>query len=163
MKSNRLIASLLMLASLLWVAPVMAAPPDLPDLPGTPLWLAPEPAWTTEAEVVSVYDGDTFTVEVRRRFEVRVIDCWSPELDAHDERERQLARESRDHMKQLVARSGNKVIVSVPGVMRKRDGFYDPGDSTSLTRILGHVWLMGDKWPINERQIAAGHATRKKE
>ena len=146
-----------------FVGAAIAGPPDLPDLPGVPTGVAPEPAWTTEAKVVSIYDGDTVTVDIVRRFEVRIIDCWAPELDGKTPRERELARKSRDNLQAMVTAAGDKIIVSVPGVMRKSDGYYDPGSSTSLTRILGKVWMAGDKWPVNERQIAAGHATREKQ
>lgn len=130
---------------------------NLPPL-DVPEQAAPVPAWTTEAEVVSVHDGDTFTVDIKRRFEVRVIDCWAPEV--HKDAEREAGLKSRDHLIKLLEQGGKKVIVSVPGVMRKRDGYYDPGDSTSISRILAHVWIDGDDWPLNERMIAAGHAKR---
>jgi len=145
------------------VGAAIAGPPDLPDLENVATAEAPDPAWTTVAKVVSVYDGDTITVEIARRFEVRIVDCWAPELDGKTQRERELARRSRDSLQGMVNAAGDKITVSVPAVIRKSDGFYDPGSSTTLTRIAGKVWLAGDKWPVNERQIAAGLATREKQ
>lgn len=145
-----------------FIGSAIAGPP-LPDLQDVATAEAPDPAWTTEAKVVSIYDGDTLTVEIARRFEVRIIDCWAPELDGKTPRERELARKSRDNLQGMVNAAGDKITVSVPAVIRKSDGFYDPGSSTTLTRIAGKVWMAGDKWPVNERQIAAGHATREKQ
>lgn len=148
----------------------LAGPPDasspglaeLPDLENVAPVEAPEPAWTTTAKLVSVYDGDTVTVEIARRFRVRIVDCWAPELDDPDPAVREAARASRDNLQAMAKAAGNRLVVSVPLVASKSDGYFDPGKSTTLTRIAGKVWLKNDKYPVNERQIAGGFATRVK-
>lgn len=117
----------------------------------------PPIAWTTPAEIVSVHDGDTLTVEVRRRFEVRLIDCWAPEVNKPAEREAGFA--SRDHLQSRIDARGAKAVVSIPLVERKRDGYIDPGDSTTMSRVAGWVWLHGDSKSLNEIQVESGHAT----
>jgi endonuclease YncB( thermonuclease family) len=118
----------------------------------------PPIAWTMPCRVVGIHDGDTVTVEVTRRFEVRLLDCWCPEVHKKDQREAGLA--AKAHMESLLA-DNPECAVSIP-LVERRDGYYDPGDATTMGRVLGHIWRMGDRVSLSERMVAAGHATATK-
>jgi len=69
----------------------------------------------TVSEVTSVYDGDTFRVNIRQwpgvvgnRISVRVKGIDAPEMQAHCEREKQLARRAKQLSVELL-RSGKKI------------------------------------------------------
>jgi endonuclease YncB( thermonuclease family) len=115
----------------------------------------PEPAWTTDAYLVEVYDGDTLTVEVRRRIKVRLLDCWAPEIRTRDRAEKVRGFASRAHLRSLV-KPGDKLTLSVPGGE-------DLGKRFSFGRILGRVWADGSPGDLSSQQVAAGHATKTKE
>lgn len=125
----------------------------------------PPAGWTTPARVVEVHDGDTVTVEVVTRMRVRLIDCWAPEVvkDRRVPAAEQAAAKaagdaSRQYLQQMVSRSPDRCVLFVP---RAGD---DIGDSTSLGRVLGHLWLADDPdHSVSERMVAAGHATKVKE
>lgn len=126
---------------------------------------SPPAGYTTPARVVEVHDGDTVTVEIVTRVRVRLIDCWAPEVTkdrrvpaAEQAAAKAAGDASRQHLQQLVSRSPDRCILFVPRVGD------DIGDSTSMGRVLGHLWLADDlDHSVSERMVAAGHATKVKE
>jgi endonuclease YncB( thermonuclease family) len=112
---------------------------------------APAPGWTTTCRIIDVYDGDTVTVEIRKTMRVRMLDCWAPEIRGGTAESKAAGIASRDHLKGLA--EGKDAVLHVPQTDRI-------GEETSLSRILGHVWIDGDKQSLSERQVAAGHATK---
>lgn len=119
----------------------------------------PPLAWTMPCRVVSIHDGDTVTVEVTRRFEVRLLDCWAPEVHKAAEKECGLA--AKAHMESLL-KDNPECVVSIP-LHERRDGYYDPGDATTMGRVLGQIWRRGDPRSLAELMVEAGHATVTKE
>lgn len=115
---------------------------------------APPLGWTTEARVLDVYDGDTITVEVRRVFRVRLLDCWAPEIRGGTAETKRAARSSRDHLRELLG--GKTVRLHVPTTERGR-----VQDLFTFGRILAQVWI-GDT-NAAQAQVEAGHATKTKE
>lgn len=108
---------------------------------------APPPlGWTTTAKVISVHDGDTLTVEVSKRFNVRLLSCWSPELNQEG------GPEARENLKRLT--EGQEVTLHIQGNA-------DFAKVTTMSRVLGRVWV-GDV-DISEAQRKAGHATAEKQ
>lgn len=105
----------------------------------------PEPGWVATAKVVDIHDGDTVTVEVSKRYQVRLLDCWAPELKSLG------GIESREHLKSLI--DGKSVIVKVP-----MNG--DTWRSYSFGRVLGRIYL--DDKDINSEMVKSGHATHDK-
>lgn len=102
---------------------------------------APVPGWVTEATVVSVYDGDTCTIEVRKFFKVRLEDCWAPE------RNEQGGIQSGDELAKLI--EGRRVLVRIGGdqdVWRKR----------TFGRDVGRIWVDGRD--VSGLMIKSGHA-----
>ena len=101
---------------------------------------------------MSVYDGDTLTVEIKQRVKVRLLECWAPEVRG---KERPKGLVSRGALRNMV--DGRKVLLYVPTTKAKH-----VGDMFSFGRVLGHVWTPDDKNPISQRMVEGGHATRKR-
>lgn len=111
----------------------------------------PAPGWTTAARVVSVYDGDTLTVEVRRTIHVRLLDCWAPEVRG---KSKTAGLAARDHLRQLLP-AGAAVTLHVP---TSADG--DIQDAWTFGRVLGRVWR-GDT-DVSAAMVESGHATKRR-
>lgn len=136
-------------------------PPPTPD-PRPAVAVRPAPwnpppatGWTTAARITEVYDGDTVTVEVTRRFRVRLLDCWAPEIRTRDAAEKARGLQAAAFLTELA--EGREAVLHVP-----LDGI-DAAGAWSMGRILGHLWLPGDDRPLSEHMVRAGHATREKE
>lgn len=112
---------------------------------------APQPGWVTTAKVVEVYDGDTVTVEVRKQFRVRLLDCWAPEVRTTDEAEKAEGLKSRDYLRGMIDQK--EVILSVP--MGE-----DISKSFSFGRALGRIYFDGKD--ISRAMVEAGYATKEK-
>jgi endonuclease YncB( thermonuclease family) len=117
--------------------------------------MVPEPGWTTKAKVVQVYDGDTIVVDVTRRFRVRLLDCWAPEVRTRNDSEKKAGFASRDNLAKLLP-VGSTCTVAIPSSV---DG--ELQDVLTMGRFLAHVWSDGGV-NVSESQVKAGHATRAK-
>ena len=116
------------------------------------LGAAPRPGWVTPAEVVRVYDGDTVVVEVKKRFHVRLLDCWAPEVRTRDQAEKARGIAARDYLAELI--DGREVLLEVPA-----DGL-EVGKSFSFGRLLGRIYI--DDRDVGQVLVDAGHATKTK-
>lgn len=109
---------------------------------------APPFGFCLPGKVLSVHDGDTATVEVRLKVQVRYLNCWAPELkDAG-------GPESRDSAKLA---EGKLARLFVP--------LNDAGDIAKLFtfgRVVGELWLDGATESESQRQVNTGHASTKK-
>jgi endonuclease YncB( thermonuclease family) len=128
-------ASVLALACLSVSPPAESAPPAL--------------GWATEGRIVAVHDGDTVTFEVVTRINVRLVDAWCPELDT----------ESGKSAKRYVDAYGK----NRPAVLFVPHGKKQLGDSTTMSRVLGTIWVDGEKQSLNELLVQMGYAMRTKE
>jgi endonuclease YncB( thermonuclease family) len=117
--------------------------------------MVPEPGWTTKAKVVQVYDGDTIVVDVTRRFRVRLLDCWAPEVRTRNDSEKKAGFAARDNLAKLLP-VGSTCTVAIPSSV---DG--ELQDVLTMGRFLAHVWSDGGV-NVSESQVKAGHATRAK-
>mgnify|MGYP001176067646 CR=1 FL=1 len=113
---------------------------------------APQPGWVTRAKVVEVYDGDTVTVEIRKRIRVRLLNCWAPEIRTTDEAEKAKGIAARDYLRKVLYQKD--VILSVPAGE-------EVGKSFSFDRALGLIYI--DDRSASELMVESGHATRDKE
>ncbi len=106
----------------------------------------PAPALFLPCEIINARDGDSVSVTVSMTVDVRLLDCWAPELKD------QGGIESRDHLRSL-APEGARGVLCVP--------LHDTlSKSFSFGRILGRIRLPnGD---LSDRQVQAGHATKTK-
>lgn len=110
----------------------------------------PEPSITLPCKVVEVVDGDTITVELTVQTRVRLLDCWAPEPS--DPGGPAATKNLRQH---ALDRDG---VLHVPLGKARRFG-----DVMSFDRVLGHVYLDGERRSLGEIQVDAGHATKEKE
>lgn len=107
----------------------------------------PQPMVQLPCRVLSVHDGDTLTVEIVTVVNVRLLDCWAPELSQAG------GPAARDHLQQL-AKVGAKGVVTVP--------LYDNfSKSWTFGRLLGSVAVEGGG-DLAKAQRESGHATLKK-
>lgn len=84
------------------------------------------------AKVKSVYDGDTITVEFTIKSNIRLLDCWAPEVKTKDPAEKKRGLESKKHLESLL-QPGDNVVLEIP-----YDGTI--GDSVSMSRFLAKVY-----------------------
>lgn len=114
----------------------------------------------TPCEIVEVYDGDTITVtfvlcgDLPVKARVRLLDCWAPEVTGD---EKPLGLKSRDYLRELVKghTDARLVIPARPGADRL-------DDHLTFGRILGRVYLSGQKTPLAAHVVKAGHAYKTK-
>lgn len=107
----------------------------------------PQPMVQLPCRILSVHDGDTLTVEVVTVVNVRLLDCWAPELSQAG------GTAARDNLKEL-AKVGTKGVITVP----LHDNF---SKSWTFGRLLGSVSVEGGG-DLAKAQRGAGHATLKK-
>lgn len=109
---------------------------------------------TFGGQVVRVLDGDTIEVEVKRTVRIRLLDCWAPETRTRDAEEKKEGLAAKEFLKQLV----DKQPVSVHVPLSAQGKF---GDSMSMGRVLGHVYLE-DGRDVSALVVGAGFATKEK-
>lgn len=111
------------------------------------------------AKVVSVYDGDTATLEFNIKANVRLLDCWAPEIRSRNAEEKKKGLASKEYLESLL-KTNDEVYVRIPF-----DG--NLSNSLSLSRILGNIYkdIDGDgvKDNISEVMVKKGYATKTKE
>ena len=146
MKRAAVIVSLLSLLAMWAVGALLAQPESQPE---PRIVEVPAMGISVPARVLSVHDGDTLKVEVKFVMDVRLLDCWSPELKG-DERLKGFA--ARDNLKKLA--EGKTGVLHVP---LTSDNI---GKATSMGRILGRVIINGDD--LSYEQVKAKHATKTK-
>lgn len=117
-----------------------------------------QPSLTLDGKVIRVIDGDTIIVETKSQFHIRLIDCWAPESRTSDIAEKQRGLRSKNRMIQLA--EGRSVRVSVPLTG-------DLTEATTMSRVLGRVWLNVDGVPqsvdLSSQMVSEGLATKTKE
>ncbi len=112
----------------------------------------PVPQLTIPCQVVRVIDGDTIEVEIRTRFNVRLLDCWAPEKHQTDVAgEKPLGLASEAAMKALA--EGKAGIVSIPLPSSPETSL---ASVFTLGRVLGRVSVEGAD--LSEQQRKSGHA-----
>ena len=114
-----------------------------------PLGAAPPHGISLPVEIVSVHDGDTLTVEFTGRMNVRLADCWAPELNQEG------GTASRDAL--TAAALGRKGTLFIGSEKIKH-----LGQLTSLGRAVGTVWVDGNPESVNAEQVRLGFATAEK-
>ncbi len=107
----------------------------------------PSPMLQLPCRIMDTHDGDTLTVEIVTVVNVRLRDCWAPELSQVG------GPESRDHLKEL-AKVGSRGVITVP----LSDNL---SKSWTFGRLLGNVAVEG-VGDLSESQVKAGHAKVKK-
>lgn len=110
----------------------------------------PQPQVVLPCKILHIQDGDTVTVQIELRTNVRLIDCWAPETNKAAERSRGL--KSKAKLESLV--SGKTGLLTVP----LGDNL---GKSISLGRVLGRLSIDGKD--VSAEMVRSGFATKNKE
>jgi len=116
--------------------------------------MVPQPGVCLDAVVVDVIDGDTVRVEVKRTFDVRLLDCWCPESRTKDDAEKARGLAAKERTKALVG--GRLVRVLIPAG--------DPTrllDVTTFGRVLGRIFVDGKN--LAQQLVKEGLAAVSKE
>jgi endonuclease YncB( thermonuclease family) len=112
--------------------------------------IVPAPSITAAAKILSIRDGDTLKVRIQFECDVRLLDCWSPEITGDEKPE---GLKARDNLQRLAL--GKTGIVHIPLTSE------NIGKATSMGRILGRVYVDGKD--LSAEQVKAGFATESKE
>lgn len=100
---------------------------------------------TVPGRIVAVHDGDTLTVECRFVMDVRLIDCYAPEVTGPQKPQGIVSRDN------LRAIAGTKdCVINVPFTTD------NIGSATSMSRVLGKVSV--DVGDLSELQVKGGFA-----
>lgn len=148
-------------AALLAVALIAAAPTPKPPEPPEQ---APRPGFSTDCVITEVYDGDTVVVEFTATARVRLIDCWAPEIRTKDDTEKAKGFDSRNHLAKAAGMQWNAEARRWRGRTPARlhvpfGSGQDIGGVMTLGRVLGSLWLDGDRMSLSALQVTTGHAT----
>mgnify|MGYP001590396595 CR=1 FL=1 len=108
----------------------------------------PTPQLVLPASVVSIHDGDTCTVDVVLRMNLRLLDCWAPEVTGKQKPE---GLRSKKRLEELALGKEGMLIVPL---------FPDLGKATSMSRILGRLNIDGND--ISETMVREKFATKTK-
>ena len=124
----------------------------------------PDPGWTTRGIISRVIDGDTVEVTIKRTLRVRLQDCWAaekrldpslPPIDREAAKLRGIA--AAEHLRRIA--EGHECTLHVP--THPADGeTQDIGDSFSMGRAVGSVWINGTD--LSALQVRKGYATATK-
>ena len=124
----------------------------------------PDPGWTTRGIISRVIDGDTVEVTIKRTIRVRLQDCWAaekrldpslPPIDREAAKLRGIA--AAEHLRRIA--EGHECTLQIP--THPTDGeTQDIGDSFSMGRAVGRVWINGTD--LAELQVRKGYATATK-
>ena len=94
--------------------------------------------WITEVSLVEkVHDADSLRVKLERLVDVRLLECYMPEVNKGTEKSRKLANKLTDEVKDLLSKS-DKVFLNIPNDSDKiRDIF-------TFGRVLGYIICLVD-------------------
>lgn len=107
----------------------------------------PRPAIVVPCQVVSTHDGDTISVEVKLRLNVRLLDSWSPELSQPG------GQDAAARMHRLA--DGKAGTLEIP-----LDRVDNVADVLTFGRVLGRVWIDGRD--VGAVMVSEGLATKTK-
>lgn len=108
--------------------------------------------------ITNVHDGDTVTVNVSKQFNIRLLDCWAPEINSKDENENKRGLASKEFLNKMI-KNGDEVTVEIP--------IYENfAKSLTFGRFLGYIWrdIDGDgvKDNISNEMVKNNYATKTK-
>lgn len=122
------------------------------DQAPVPAVKAPTPTLALPCQVIKVHDGDTVTVTATVTMNVRLIDCWAPEITGIQKPQ---GIKSQNNLQNLAL--GRKGILQVPLGGENMS----ISDVTTLGRVLGYVWVNDVNMSV--AQVQGGFAATTKE
>ncbi len=120
--------------------------------------------WSTPAQVIDVHDGDTVTVRVVREFNVRLEDCWAPEVGPRlgnktvSAEERKRGQKAKEVLEGLLLETDGHVILKIP--TKQPEGSLDANAAITFGRPVGRISIKGKD--VSETLIELGFATKNK-
>ena len=104
-----------------------------------------QPGITLPCRVISVHDGDTLKIECRVEMDIRLLDCWAPEIHGD---EKQDGLKSLENLKKIAEGKDGVVTIPLNGP--------NIGKATSLSRVLGKITIDGKD--LSDQQVKGGFA-----
>lgn len=108
--------------------------------------------------ITNIHDGDTVTVNISKEFNIRLLDCWCPEINSKDEEEKKRGLEAKKFLNKML-KNGDEVTVEIP--LHK-----NLAQSLTFGRFLGYIWndIDGDgvKDNISNEMVKNKYATKTK-
>src|SRR4051812_29044309 len=101
-----------------------------------------------EASVLDAHDGDTVTVEIKIKTQVRYLACWAPELKEPG------GPEAATRAKEAIGKHG-RIYIPI-------DGARTVADLLTFGRVLGEIWLDGEMESESQKQVRLKLAATKK-
>jgi len=89
--------------------------------------------------ITAVHDGDTGTVLIQLKLNVRYDNCWAPEL------KERLGKESATRAKEAIGKGG-RLFISLSDV-------HNLADLLTFGRVVGEIWLDGEVESESQKQI----------
>jgi hypothetical protein len=100
------------------------------------------------ATVISAHDGDTATVDITVRTQVRYLNCWSKELNEPG------GKEAAASAKLSEGKHG-RIFIPLNDARTVADLF-------TFGRVLGEIWIDGSEESESQRQVRLGLASTAK-
>ncbi len=107
--------------------------------------------------VIRIIDGDTIVVRSQIEYQVRLLDCWSPESRTKDLEEKRRGLIAKARMAELASDKSCRVFLPSSGRVE---------DMVTMGRVLGRVWITDDGKPatvdLSTVMVGEGLATKTK-
>jgi endonuclease YncB( thermonuclease family) len=104
--------------------------------------------------VTKIHDGDTISVSVTRNYNIRLLDCWAPEIVG---KEKQLGLQSKAALESML-HIGDAVTIEIPTKNNQPETSFD----RTLAYILKDINGDGSVENISLEMVKRGHAKNKK-
>lgn len=107
------------------------------------------PTLNLPCTITRSHDGDTLSVRVTIDTNVRLKDCWAPELSEAG------GIEARNQLVRLCV--GQRAVLAIP-----LDEASKLGDLFSFGRVIGDLTVNGHEKTLAQQMVESGHASTKK-
>lgn len=111
----------------------------------------PEPAITLPCKVVSVHDGDSLTAVVTMQMQIRLLDCWAPEVTGA---EKPKGLVSAEKLRSMADGKTGTLTIPLHDSLQK---------SLTFGRVLGRIHIDGQDKDLSTQMVEGGWATKSKQ
>lgn len=110
------------------------------------------------AKIVNIHDGDTVTISITKELNIRLLDCWCPEINSKNKKEKERGLASKAFLESML-KTNDEVTVEIPI-------YENLGKSITFGRFLGYIWKDvnsdGIKENISKEMVDNNFATKNK-